>query len=391
MKYIPVIKRNFEGMTTFPEPKAFFTQVKECLVEGQSNTWNEYVPTTYTGESEVPLILDLHGGGGDGLDSLYSVPWHVLAEERNLIVVFPSSPDFGGWNCGDGDVEFLYRLIARMCERYKIDRTRIYMQGMSNGDRMTLEFTAHHPEILAAAANLSGCVQPLIYPVKFNGPLPDVQMRGEKDVPPPFDELPEDVYEPRAKMNDHARKHRMELNNTAKVPRIYLRGVDNFALYEGNPYDFLYWEIADMGHRVKPHTPFVLYDYFYSGFRRIDGTIVRVKPVRDLACELKDDRSFAVCCGSRLVYMKGEVRAISDDIKAKTRVIGGTNGGHPVFTKMGEMMSQDIPMVPVEILSVVSGAEVHVDHNGEWAFAEYADGRKYKFVSRSQLYHFNDE
>lgn len=134
-------------------------QVRQAeLVPGQVNTWYEYIPERYeAGGEPVPLVVQLHGGGQDGRRWASLTMWHLMAERENLIVVYPNSPQYGCWMCDDTDVQYLYDLIERLCDCYRIDRSRIYMQGMSNGDMMTLAFTMKHPEVLAAAGYMTHC------------------------------------------------------------------------------------------------------------------------------------------------------------------------------------------------------------------------------------------
>jgi poly(3-hydroxybutyrate) depolymerase len=124
--------------------------------------------------------------------------WHLLAEEKGLIIIYPNSPGYQTWALGERDVQFLYDLIQPVCAEYNIDRSRIYMQGMSNGDQMTLAFSLKHPEILAAAGFATGPTADYLFEdgEKPLGALPVIQMRGEKDVlgGEPGSEPPADIY-----------------------------------------------------------------------------------------------------------------------------------------------------------------------------------------------------
>ena len=140
----PVEHVNFESKTRLPPVNG----LKECrgsIVPGIMNVWYEYIPACYDGTNALPLVVQLHGGGNDGRRWADLTLWHILAERLGLIVIYPNSPDYGTWRCDDRDVDYLYKLIGVVCETYKIDRSRIFMQGMSNGDMMTLAFTMRHP------------------------------------------------------------------------------------------------------------------------------------------------------------------------------------------------------------------------------------------------------
>ena len=110
--------------------------MRETLLEDRAFSWYEYVPASYDGSQPVPLILQLHGGGNDGMRwSNYTI-WHLMAEKKGFLVVYPNAPVPGMWMCGDEDIAFLEALIRHLGGKYRVDSSRIYMQGMSNGEMM---------------------------------------------------------------------------------------------------------------------------------------------------------------------------------------------------------------------------------------------------------------
>ena len=72
-----------------------------------------------------------------------------------MIVIYPNSPEYGLWSCEDSDVQYIYDLIQHICKKYTIDKERIYMQGMSNGDMMTLAFSMTVPKHLSTVYRFS--------------------------------------------------------------------------------------------------------------------------------------------------------------------------------------------------------------------------------------------
>jgi poly(3-hydroxybutyrate) depolymerase len=174
---------NFESKQACP-PVFGLKEKRAELVAGMVNIWYEYVPSHYDPGKKYPLVVELHGGGMDGKRWAAMSMWHMLAEDYGLIAVYPNSPDYQAWMLGERDVKYLYDLIERVCSEYSIDRSRIYMQGMSNGDQMTLAFSMKHPEVLAAAGFSTGPTAIDLFDEKEKplAPLPVIQMRGEKDV-----------------------------------------------------------------------------------------------------------------------------------------------------------------------------------------------------------------
>jgi phospholipase/carboxylesterase len=93
-----------------------------------------YVPTTYTGDSALPLMVGLHGAGGssDGWAS-----YHARAEARGLIFIAPDSSDYT-WDLiahgGFGpDVGRLNQALQYCFDRCRIDGNRIALGGFSDG------------------------------------------------------------------------------------------------------------------------------------------------------------------------------------------------------------------------------------------------------------------
>jgi phospholipase/carboxylesterase len=93
-----------------------------------------YVPARYAPGRAAPLVLMLHGAGGDprgGLD-----PFLRLADEHGLILVAPASRD-RTWDRVLGrygpDVRTVDRTLARAFSRLDVDRSRLAIAGFSDG------------------------------------------------------------------------------------------------------------------------------------------------------------------------------------------------------------------------------------------------------------------
>lgn len=144
----------------------FYSEEK---VNGVIRRWYTYVPSSYTGEEGVPLVLAIHGYSSSIDAFTGDSRWQDVAEEHGFIVVFPqaymSRPVMGNinapvWNTysfalGEDavdDVVFLEQLIALTEERYSIDSERIYATGHSNGSTMTWALGLDATELFAAIA-----------------------------------------------------------------------------------------------------------------------------------------------------------------------------------------------------------------------------------------------
>jgi polyhydroxybutyrate depolymerase len=138
------------------------------LHDGITREYLVHVPRSYRPAQPAPMLIALHGGGGDADfqadDSKYGLIGK--SEQAGFIAVFPNGYSrFGGilatWNAGAccgaaqknkvDDVGFIRAMIARMKRQASIDPGRIFATGMSNGAMMSWRLACELPEIRAIA------------------------------------------------------------------------------------------------------------------------------------------------------------------------------------------------------------------------------------------------
>jgi len=382
--------RDFEHMAKLP-PAAGLKKASAKFGSGHENTWYEYVPGSYKGDRKVPLIVQIHGGGNDGRRWADYTIWHLLAEEHGFIVIYPNSQTPERWNCDEDDIEYVAKLIAHIKGKYSIDESRVYMQGMSNGEMMTLAFTMVHPELLAAAGNMTGpSPAEMIGTERPAGALPLIQMRGEKDIFFQFpDEPPKDIYEKRYSMNDINREIWREVNGTADLPVLTINGKDNFLVFKGNAAPIINWEIKNMGHREPADGAQVLWDLLYSKCSRVNGKLV----IDALDSSLKgDDDGAAIAIGSNKVFIKDHTEAMHDSDHGYARYIAPPkSSSHFGKFEVDEMFETRGFYIPAEGLKAIFGAKVTMVDPGDSAIVETPDGNTYQFYSNSLLVKHNDK
>lgn len=138
-----------------------------------------YLPEDYVRKDSVPLLLFLHGSGERGTD-LTPVKKHgppKLIEQGKqfpMIVVSPQCPEGQWWQ----PVE-LVALLDEIEEKYKVDKDRIYVTGLSMGGFGTWALAAYAPHRLAAIAPICGGAE--VYLAKRFSHLPVWAFHGEKD------------------------------------------------------------------------------------------------------------------------------------------------------------------------------------------------------------------
>jgi predicted peptidase len=119
-----------------------------------------FLPADYETDAarQWPLILFLHGAGERGADP-EKVRKHGLPKvtESNphfpFVVVSPQCPAGTYWPYLVGE---LNDLIERILAQYRVDRSRVYLTGMSMGGYGTFYLAMAHPTTFAALAPICG-------------------------------------------------------------------------------------------------------------------------------------------------------------------------------------------------------------------------------------------
>lgn len=139
---------------------------------GRTRTWLAYVPTKLRTHPEVVIVLHASMGTSERARQVFGYDFDRLAEEHGFLAVYPQGYE-GHWNdCKKkgpfaakaenvDDVGFLHALVDRLAADHGVDRTRVYVTGVSNGGAMTLRLALETPDFARAyAAVLSSVPTP---------------------------------------------------------------------------------------------------------------------------------------------------------------------------------------------------------------------------------------
>jgi len=163
-------------------------------------TYHLYVPAAYDRSRPAPLLLALHGGGGDGaaMISLTCGGFNSLADGDGFLVAYPDGVE-RHWNDGRkevryrthrekiDDVGFLDALIDRLATDLNVDRTRVYVTGPSNGAMMTQRLALERSGKIAAIAPVIGSLPQALAESKPSRPIPVLIINGTDDTMMPWD------------------------------------------------------------------------------------------------------------------------------------------------------------------------------------------------------------
>jgi polyhydroxybutyrate depolymerase len=159
------------------------------LMSGQrERAYRLFVPPGYDGVGRLPLVLDLHGSGGNAAGQARNSGLETLSTTERFIVATLEG-EGNRWNVPvqdnrADDVAYVRDVIAHVGARVCIDETRVYATGFSGGGRMSSLLACQLGSHIAAIAPVSG----LRFPGPCNGrPVPVLTFHGLADRQNPYD------------------------------------------------------------------------------------------------------------------------------------------------------------------------------------------------------------
>jgi polyhydroxybutyrate depolymerase len=176
------------------------TGVSEFVLDagGAEHDVRVYLPTTFDGSSELPLVMNFHGFGSNGGQQAALTGYEDLAEEAGFAVVHPtgvpaSSDDANrnSWEVADlddpakDDLAFANELLDLLIGGYCVDESRVYATGMSGGGLFTSRLVCDMSERIAAASSVAALAySDSCEPAR---PVPYMAIHGTEDETVPFD------------------------------------------------------------------------------------------------------------------------------------------------------------------------------------------------------------
>lgn len=133
--------------------KAYLSKVDSAL-----QPYQVYVPAAYDKSRTFPLVIALHGMGGDENSYFQAYgqgAFKLEAEKHGYIAACPKGRKPASMYIGDAEKDVM-DVIAEMRRDYNIDPDRIYLTGHSMGGFGTWSVAMNHPDVFAALAPVSG-------------------------------------------------------------------------------------------------------------------------------------------------------------------------------------------------------------------------------------------
>lgn len=159
-----------------------------------------HAPGNHKSSQPLPVVLNLHGGGGDAEGTAISTLMNDGADKHGYLVVYPEGTGkryrgklFAAWNagacCGDArqtnidDVAYVARLLEDLPKHFNIDAKRIYVTGLSNGAMMSYRLACGLSDKIAAIAPVSGQA---VFECQPKRHVPTLHIHGTADICAPY-------------------------------------------------------------------------------------------------------------------------------------------------------------------------------------------------------------
>jgi polyhydroxybutyrate depolymerase len=156
-------------LTTHPSEPPGTAIERSITVDGLKRKCLVFVPGKP--KEPMPVVFVLHGGGGNARGTERYTQFNQAAEKVGFFVIYPDAVG-SNWNDGRGvdsvvapkqnidDVKFLRLLLEAVARDHRLDRSRVFATGISNGAFMCHRLAAEASDMIAAIAPVVGGMAP---------------------------------------------------------------------------------------------------------------------------------------------------------------------------------------------------------------------------------------
>lgn len=151
----------------------FFSWAQQTLnytitVDSIQRNFILYVPASYSGQEEVPLVFSFHGLAGTAQRHMDQEDFRPVADTAGFIVAYPNGapvygPGIRSWNLGDSmlpnDVAFTSAMIDTISNDFNVNLDRVYACGMSYGGFFSIYLAGQLSDKIASVASVAGTMQ----------------------------------------------------------------------------------------------------------------------------------------------------------------------------------------------------------------------------------------
>ncbi len=163
-------------------------------VGGTMRSYILHVPSSVTGQTPVPLVLDFHPILSDDNYEATNSGYKALADQEGFVVAFPDGID-NAWNIGPccttsrtvDDLGFARALVTKIEGGGCIDAKRVYAVGYSMGGGMSHYLACNAADVFASVAPAAfDLLQDSEEPCHPSRPITEISFRGTADPIVPY-------------------------------------------------------------------------------------------------------------------------------------------------------------------------------------------------------------
>lgn len=179
------------GSSSSPPPAP--VQQHQIDIGGQARAYRVFVPPTLDRSRPAPLVMVLHGGNNTVDDMVKTTLFDREAAAGDFIAAYPEGVG-KVWNagtcCGTGprrgldDVGFLTEVLDRIEVDYPVDRSRVFVAGVSNGAMMAYRFACERADRVTAVGSVAGAV--VVEGCRPSRPVSVLEVHGTEDPLVPY-------------------------------------------------------------------------------------------------------------------------------------------------------------------------------------------------------------
>lgn len=146
---------------------------RTIVVGGRVRSYLLHVPPSPNRGRPMPVVIVLHGGGGNAEGIARTSGFTDKADEERFVVIYPNGTGrlrdrLLTWNSGNccgyahennvDDVSFIRSLIDQVQKELNVDGRRIFVTGFSNGGMMSYRLACELSDKIAAIAPVAGAL-----------------------------------------------------------------------------------------------------------------------------------------------------------------------------------------------------------------------------------------
>ena len=123
-------------------------------------TYHAYVPAALAtaGKDRYPLLVFLHGAGGNGADLVNNKVWQGAADTLGVIFVAPTSHKSCDWSYHEDCMSQVVMLVQHLKRRYPVDDDRVVLSGFSMGGRGSFSVGVAYPDPYCGVVPVAGTI-----------------------------------------------------------------------------------------------------------------------------------------------------------------------------------------------------------------------------------------